>query len=71
VKKELVAAIRVFLPTSQFVVDSKRDALLEAITSPCGESDDVAVYLEAERHVEILGNVGFGPKFLVAVFVEV
>lgn len=69
-EKQLVAAVRILLPSSKFVVHGKRHALLEAFASPGRKTDDVAVDLETQRHVEIFGNVGLGPEFLVAIFVE-
>ena len=70
-EKQLVAAVGVLLPARELVVHGQRYAFFEAITCPCGKADDVAVDLETQGHVEIFGDVGFRPEFLVAVFVEV
>lgn len=70
-EEQLVAAIGVFFPAGQFVIDSEGDAFFETFARPGGQADDVAVTLQAEGHVEVLGDVGFGPEFLVAVFVDV
>lgn len=58
VEKEFVAAVGILFPTSQFIVDSKRNTLLEAFAGPCGKSDNVTIALQTKRHVEILGHVG-------------
>lgn len=71
VEEQLVAAVSVFLPSRELVVHGQRHALLEAVAGPGREPDDVPVALQAQRHVEILGDVGFGPELLVAVFVFV
>jgi hypothetical protein len=71
VEEQLVAAVGVLFPAREFVVDGQGDAFLEALARPGGQPDDVAVALEAERHVEVFRHVRLGPEFLVAVFVHV
>ena len=64
VEEQLVAAVGVFLPPGQFVVHGQRDAFLEAVAGVGGEADDVAVALQPQSHVEVLGHRFLGPVFL-------
>lgn len=59
--------IRVFLPSVQFIVNGERDTLLEGTVGVSGPADDVALHLQAERHIEVFGHVRLGPNFLQAV----
>ena len=68
-EKKFVAAIGVFLPSSKLVINRKRDTFLETLASPSRETDDIAIALETERHIEILRDVGFGPELVVAVLI--
>jgi hypothetical protein len=70
-EKQFIAAICVFFPAGKFVIDCERDAFFEAIAGPSCKTDDVAIDLKAQGHVKVFGHVRFGPKLLVAVFVEV
>lgn len=70
-EEQLVATVRILFPPSQFVVHGQRDTFFEALASPCGKSNDVAVRLQLERHFEILGDVVLGPELLVSVLIEV
>lgn len=71
VEEQLVAAICVLFPSSKFVIDSERNTLLEAISSPSCEANNVSIHLQTQGHVKVLGNVRFRPKLLVAIFVKV
>lgn len=70
-EKQLIASISVLLPTRKLIVYCERDTFFEAVAGPGGEANDVAIDLETKGHVEVFGNVRFGPKLLVAVFIEV
>lgn len=70
VEDKLVAAERVFLPSIELVENGQRNALLEATTVVTRQSYDVAGDLETKRNIEIFGNVAFGPKAYVAVFLR-
>jgi hypothetical protein len=61
VEDHLADAVGVLLPAGNFVVDVERHALLEVLAVVRGEADDVARDLQAERDVEVLGDVVFGP----------
>lgn len=54
VEHELVTAVSVLLPSSQFIVDGERDTFLESVAGPCSEASDVALDLKAEGHIKIL-----------------
>ena len=69
-EQQFVASIRVLLPSCQLVVDGERDTFFEAFTCPCSQSDDVAIDLKSQRHVEVLADMTLGPELLVAVLVE-
>ena len=69
VEDQLVAAVGVFLPAGEFVVDGEGDAFFEAVAVVACEADDVAGDLETEGDVEVFGDVVLGPVFLVVVFV--
>ena len=79
---EFGAAVGVFFPAVELVVDGEGDAFFEflfglvrvgfelfalgvrvAVAGVGGEADDVALDLEAEGHVEVFGDGGFGPVF--------
>jgi hypothetical protein len=61
VEEEFAVTIRVPFPTTDFIVDSQRDLLLELVLMIGGISGDPVGALQSETHVEILGNVVFGP----------
>lgn len=71
VEEQLVAAIGVLLPTGQLVVHGKRDTLLETFASPSGETNNVAVTLETQGHVEVFRHSILSPELLVVVLVKV
>ena len=50
---------KIAYPTSKFVVYGKRNTFLKQLTiwrSVCSKMDKVSGCLEAQRHVEVLGN---------------
>ena len=57
VEDQLVAAVGVFFPSGEFVVDGEGDAFFEAVAVVACESDDVAGDLETEGDVEVFGDV--------------
>jgi hypothetical protein len=67
VEQELVASVGVFLPTSKFVVDGKRDTFLETIAGVTTHADNVTIVLEAESHVEIFRDSLLGPVLFAVV----
>ena len=71
VEEELVASICVFFPSGQLIIHGERDTFLESFTGPSGETDDVAIALETQRHVKVFGDVGFRPEFLIPIFVDI
>ena len=58
VEHEFVAAVRILLPSIQLVIVSERDALLETTEGVSCPTDNVALQLQAQSHVEVLGHVG-------------
>lgn len=71
VEEELVAAVSILLPASQFVVDCKRDTLLETLAGPSSKTDNVTSALKTERHVKVFRDVALGPELLIVVLVKV
>ena len=71
VEEELVAAVRVLLPSGELVVDGQRHALLEAFAGVGAEPDAVPDALQAQGHVKVLRHVRLRPELLVAVLVRV
>ena len=67
VEQQLRAPKRVLLPPIQLVVDGEGDAFFECAVGVRGPADEVAALHEAECHVEVFGDVGFGPDFFEAV----
>jgi len=66
---EFGAAVGVLLPPGELVVDGEGDAFFEEFAvgrGEAGEADEVAFVLEAEGHVEVFGDGGFGPVVLLS-----
>ena len=70
-KQQFIATVGVFLPSCKFIVDGKGYTFLEAFTSPSSETDNVAIALQTERHVEIFRDVRLGPELFVAILVHI
>jgi len=66
-ENEFRTAVSVLLPAGKLVVDGQGDAFFEEFAfgrGEAGEADEVAFVLEAEGHVEVFGDGGFGPVVL-------
>lgn len=59
--------IGVFLPAVELIVDRKGYTLLETAVRVGCPSNDVSTQLEAQGHVEIFGDIRFGPYLLHAI----
>jgi hypothetical protein len=61
IEQEFTVAVRISLPSADFVVYRKRDLLLELVSMVGSVSSDPVGALQSNAHVEILGNVIFRP----------
>ena len=64
---ELVAAVGVFLPSVQLVVNGERDTFFKAIAGVGTESDKVTGRLESESQIKVFRDGRLGPILLVMV----
>ena len=65
---QFIAAVCVFFPASELVVDSQGDSFFEAAVVVGCKADDEMVHLEAQTDVEIFRHVIVRPEFCHAVF---
>jgi hypothetical protein len=68
IEHQFVAAICVFFPASELVVDGEGDAFFEAAIVVRGKADDEMVHLETQTDVKVFRDMTIRPEFGRTVF---
>ncbi len=68
IEQDFTVAVRVSFPSTDFIVNRKRDLLLELVLMIRSVSSDPIGALKPKAHVEILGNVIFRLQIAVSLF---